>query len=295
MNGMLWLAFALFGAAASAFSSFVDKIEVSKVFRNPWVVFVWWGVYWLLASALLLALLPAPLSLNAWAVAAGVVSLAGSVLYFRAINEEDISRVSPILNTSPLFALAFSALLLADALTLRDYAGIAVLVLGAALMGVREPHKLRLGKGAQFALANAAFGGLGAVFTKLATGTGSQMEVMFWIFFCYSLGNLAYGRRHIGEFAAAFARLKPGFLAFLLAMVALVMAANAATIYAYSLGSAPLVAAVGASNPLFVFFYALMASLFAPWLLKEEVIGGRGVAFKLAGGALIIAGVFLIA
>ncbi|MDD5317318.1 MAG: hypothetical protein PHF51_01140 [Candidatus ainarchaeum sp.] len=52
-----------------------------------------------------------------------------------------------------------------------------------------------------------------------------------------------------------------------------------------------LLALFGAASPLFV--YALIASLFIPRILKEEV-DARTALFKVAGAILIMAGVFLV-
>jgi len=54
-----------------------------------------------------------------------------------------------------------------------------------------------------------------------------------------------------------------------------------------------LLALFGAASPLFVFIYALIASLFIPRVLKGEV-DARTALFKVVGAILIMAGVFLV-
>jgi hypothetical protein len=76
-------------------------------------------------------------------------------------------------------------------------------------------------------------------------------------------------------------------------MVFVLVAASASLIYAHSFADPPLVAAVSASSPLFVFLFTLAASTFAPGILKEDA-GTRNMVYKLIGATMIILGVFLI-
>lgn len=290
---MLWLYLALFAAAAFGITSIVDKLAVSRFFRSPWAYYCWWAAYSVALSLLFLLFAQWPPQFNAFAFAAGMVSAVVGAIYLGAIGREDVSRVIPLFFLSPLFVLLLSSLFLGESLAGEKYAGIVVLVSGAVLMGVREPHRLRLGRGAKLAVLAAAVAGVSTIFYKVATGAGGLPEVLFWNWLGYGVAGILIAHGHFGEFFREFPALGARRIGVLLSMVVVTVAAFAAITWAYSMQSASLVSAVNASQPFFTFLYALAASFFIPKLLKEET-GAKTVAFKLIGGLLIIIGVYLV-
>ena len=290
---MPWLFLTLLGAAGFGLTSLIDKLFVGKFLKSEWSYYCWWGCASALASPLFLIFHTGPVSFNIFAALAGMSGAIASRAYLAAISREDISNVAPIFLMSPLFALVLSAIFLSEAITLQDCAGIAVVVFGAMLMALREPHKLKLSAGMKFALLNAAIAGANAILYKLATGLGGAFEVSFWEWLFFGIVAVPIGARHIGTAVRRIRALTLPQGALMASTIPIIMASFALFILAYSMQSAPLVAAVGASQPLFVFMYAGLASIFIPKLLKEE-LDRRTILFKLLGGALIIIGVFLV-
>ena len=293
LDGMLWFFVAILGSAAYGLDYFVDKVFVSKYVKDPWTYYLWWGIYWFEACALLVIMYPAASAFNFWASLAGGVQAIAATLYLRAILREEVSRVAPFLYLSPLFSLVFSLLFLDESIATTALLGILILVAGAFLMGSREPWKLSLSAGAKLAILNAVMIGFYSVALKLSTNVRGRLDVMFWTWLTYGIVVFVVAHRHLPTLVTEFRHMPRRVKAVLAGMVFVLVAASASLIYAYSLADPPLVAAVSASSPLFVFLFTLAAGTLAPRLLKEDA-GARNMVSKLVGAMMIVLGVFLI-
>jgi len=289
---MLWLIFALLAASMTALSQILDKISVSKWFKTPWVFFSWWGIYSLFGAFVFLPFIP-QLNFNIYAAFVGLLQVCSGYIYLRAIQLEDISRISPIAYTSPLIVLLLSTVFLGEVLTISNYAGILILVVGAMLMATHSLSKLRLSKGSQLMFLVAALLGIQGIFWKQAALTGSVPEVLFWFFLTYGVGNLLVTRQNAIAFVNRFGKLPSTAKILLLAYVPVSISAFVFNTQAISMQYISLISAVGASVPLFVFIFVALATLIVPKLLKEKLTP-RIIITKLIGAALIIIGVYLV-
>jgi len=77
-----------------------------------------------------------------------LVSFTSSTLpYFKALTVEEVSRVIPLLQLTPVFVLILSSFFLRETLKPEDYVAFGLLVLGGILFAIR------LGKGIRISLA----------------------------------------------------------------------------------------------------------------------------------------------
>lgn len=289
---MDWLLLALISAAGFGVSSFIDKLAITKFVKSQWTYYWWWIVYSALLGPLFLLLSRQP-EFNGLALVSGLISALTGRAYLSAIGKEDVSNVLALVFISPIFVMALSVLFMGDTLSGQDYAGVFVLVIGACLMGLREPRRLTFTKGARLAILAAILASVSTLFYKAATGMSDPYVCIAWDWIGWGIMGTIVGWGHFKDFRREFPRLGAKRIGVLVFMMLVVIVAFLALTDAYALQSAALVSAVSASQPLFVFLYVLAASIFIPKILKEEV-GAKAVLFKLLGGLLIIIGVYLV-
>lgn len=225
---------------------------------------------------------------------AGVLQAAGTVFYVKAIAEDDASRVVPFMLLSPLFVLALAAMTLGELPTNVQLSGCIILVAGSVAMGVREAKGFAPTRGELLATVYAAFIGASLVSAKAALGSITPLEYLFWAWLSYGAFSLVLARGGIREVAGAIASMDGSGKLLLAFGSAIVLANSLLSTYAYSLQYASIVAAVGASEAVFVLTYVLIAGAFVPNLIREELGNGRLLALKVAGGLLIMLGVYLV-
>lgn len=141
---MTYVALSLVAYALFAFTNVLDKVVLGHRRVDP--------LGYLLVSACWspIALLVLPFA-EIGTPGAGRVALAlgaGAAFfwmlfpYFRAVEREDITRVAPLWQLSPIFVWALARLTLGERLTLAGGAAFALLVLGGLLLAARRPRDL---------------------------------------------------------------------------------------------------------------------------------------------------------
>ncbi|HUT96435.1 MAG TPA: EamA family transporter [Candidatus Paceibacterota bacterium] len=81
-----------------------------------------------------------------WSLVAGVAQISGFLLFYKAVNREEISRVVPFVGAvSSVFVLILSSSIIKEFLTLRQIIAFVLLVLGCLVIGFRRKHFLRNG------------------------------------------------------------------------------------------------------------------------------------------------------
>jgi len=206
MDSLLWLWLALFGAAAFAFTTFFDKIAVSRLIRDPLQWYGFWGIYYLFfAFPTMLFLAGGFPAFNPAAAGAGVIAAVAAALYIRAVVTEDISNIAPLLFFSPLFTLVISVAFMNEQMAPLNYLGVLALAAGATFMGVRDVHKLTLNTAAKLALLNAFMSGVISILFRIANFGSRPQDVMLWYALACALTVFAIAGRNALDFGKAFA------------------------------------------------------------------------------------------
>jgi transporter family protein len=111
----LWILFSVLAALTWAIVNIIDKYVLTKWVRAPIVPVIINGIIGLLAGLFILLFqgLSTLSYLNiALVFVAGIFYILSLFFYFRAAKIEEISRVIPLYQLSPLFVLIFAALFL---------------------------------------------------------------------------------------------------------------------------------------------------------------------------------------
>jgi len=293
---MLWAVLAVLAALAWSFVNVLDKLIVTKYTRKPIVPILFIGAIGLLGSLVIYLIKgysPMPPQNIVLALAIGGVTVSAILLYFKALQLEEVSRVIPLLYLSPLFILVMAALFLGEIFQPVRYAGIFLIVLGAVLISTRNFRKMAFGKAAGFMVGSTMVGSVGAVLTKHLLNTSDV-----WTFFAYSrigmfLALVPFFFINFSDLASTVKKHGARAVGVITLSESLGFAGAVLIIFATKLGFVTLVTALSSIQALFVLVLTVILSVYFPKIMKEE-IGKKTLAIKLLSIILMFIGVILI-
>lgn len=297
---MDWLIFSILSTMLWALGTVIDKYTLTKHLQNP---FSYQLFYLATQSPVLLPLLlftgvSFAFPLFALGIVAGLAHYLGLLLYFKAMMIEEASRVISLFYIGPIFVLILASVLLRETLTSAMYVGAVLLVLGA--ISISYKRVAGRGSGISPALGLLLFCTLiisgYEVLTKYALGFLDLPSYLFWeiigsIIVGFSIFSFPKTRR---RFLSDIQGVSRTVLLWRVANTYMGLVALILYFIAMSTGLASLVSAATSFEPLFVFAFVLLFSVFKPHVLKED-IGRSAMIAKILAVALIIAGTWLIA
>lgn len=297
---MDWIFLSLASAAIFAVVSVMDKFILTRHAPSATTFIVLLGLLQLPAAAIMVLVSPPELPASgAWAVAyaSGLLWGVSLVLMFQVMSRHEVSRVLPVIATSPVYVAIMATVFLDETLTVAHWVAIAVTVAGAFLIStrpVRGAVVIVLGWSlgvlfvASVIVAAAQF--LGKVALNELTLTG--------MFPFRSLGlatacvALSFRSSTVRETRVMFSRFASGGLLVLTEAVVAPFAALV-TVWAIMLGPVSLAVTLMSARPLFVFVLSATLSTKLLPLLGEPL--DRATLFvKAVSIAMIVAGVITI-
>jgi drug/metabolite transporter (DMT)-like permease len=238
---------------------------------------------------------PLPLGILAFTILVGFVRIYYTLPYFKALMVEEVSRVIPLLQLTPVFVLILSSLVLHEALRPQDYVAFGLLVLGGTLFAIRLTSGIRISLAFYLMILSSFLLALYSVALKYLFSVQDFYTIFIWVqiagfitFFqfipfkpfrsslitTYKITSRQIGVILIAEQAVAYVS---------------VFAYN----YAIAHGPITLISSVGATQPLFVLLFATILSYRFPRVLREELTR-MDIALKVLGLIVIFAGTYLI-
>ena len=137
---MSWLTWALLSALFAGVTAVLAKAgtkdldsNLATAIRTTVILVLAWGIVF--ASGVSVRGIPSRALL--FLVLSGVATGLSWLCYFRALQLGDVASVAPIDKLSVVFALAFAAIFLGEALTWQHYVGGSLIVLGAIIIAWR--------------------------------------------------------------------------------------------------------------------------------------------------------------
>ena len=293
---MSWLLFSLLAALVWAIVNINDKFILTKLVTKPIVPLMILGFISLIAAGIIYLVkgLPYLSAFNLFlAFIAGILFVLMNLFYFKAVQLEEISRVIPLFYISPIFILILAWFFLGEIFTTISYAGIFLLIAGAILISVRHPFKITVGKAYWFMILSTLSLASNQVISKYLLGIADFWTVfayvriasfialipIFFIYFPYLAENI----RVKGSKVLGFVSFNESMN--LVGVIFITVAA--------STGFVTLVNTLSSIQPLFVFVFAVLLSLFFPKIIKEE-LNKPTLALKLVAIILMIIGGVLI-
>ncbi|OPY44083.1 MAG: hypothetical protein A4E47_01793 [Methanosaeta sp. PtaU1.Bin028] len=293
-----WLVLALLGTSSFAIASILDKLILSSYARR--------AETYVVLQVIMQQILFLPLALvfgvnfiypaSMLALLAGVVQVVPTIYYLKAVQMEEVSRVSSLENLYCVFVFAGEALLFGVVLDLDQYLGGFALLAGAFLMSFKgrrggnsfTPCLLYL---LSYWLMTAAF----CVSEKALLPALPETQILIWSSFGNTLAALPLLcqsgiRREVHSFPGL------GSAAMLsLAMEEMMhMMGSILGIFSCSWGSATEACSVGLLQPLITLLILLALSRLTPGLVGENLSGSQ-LALKLSSVLIMGAGLILMA
>ena len=294
-----WIYFVLSAQLIWAFCSLIDKFVISKGhIRNPMVYIVLNGAM----NVLLVFFLPffdfSPLNAFDFSMAllSSTAVTAAIIIYYKAVQYEEISRILMLFQFIPIFTLLLSFIILGERLSRNDLIGFALLIAAGVIVSYhKEKRSFRIGKAFYLMIAHGFLVGVAYVSAKHVFNVTDFWSGVLWLkltsFVAFAVLLVPSVRRNfIQTFKSMRAKVK-GLLGF---KMAIDFSAFIMSDFAILIGPVALVSALAsASAPVFIFILALIVSLYFPKLIREE-IDTYVLLTKIFAITLIIAGIIFI-
>ena len=297
---MDWVIFSLFSRALWAADNIVDKLLRGRHLRDSLVLTLIAGI-----SALFLSLVIILFNGLRWIgfgpvaliVFAGAFQVVAVFAFYQAIAKEEISRVIPLFQLTPLFVLILSLLFLKEVLTLNHYLAFVLILLGGLLISLQKTKgvfKLRVAF--WWMVLSSLIYAIYAVILKSLYVAHPFWDLTVYLGFGEFLPTplllllIPSSRRKLTK---SLSDLKPtGWILVMLGMF-FVTTASLSGLWALTIGPVTLVSVFRGFQSLFVLVYAVLLSIWLPKILKEE-LSKSVIGIKVVAILLMSVGLYLI-
>src|ERR671935_186756 len=227
-------------------------------------------------------------------VATGMLSVFAAVCYLYALDIDEASFVTPFYQTVPIFAYVLGYFILGETITLAQGLGSFVIIVGALALSFEFGRRgMRFKRNVVALMLGASFLSAvnGVIFKLIAVQKGFLVS-LFWGFVGQVMAGLTFlifvpsFRR---DFLGLFKRHKVAVVGLIALSRILVSVSEAVTLYATLLAPVALVLLVHSFQPLFVFTFGVVLTLFLPRVAKES-LGRMKILQKGAGIGLMLVG-----
>ena len=282
-----------------ALTNIGDKYVVSKRVKNPYVYMVWLTLLELVVIVLIpfvdFVLPEAKIMLLL--LLAGFMDLYASMLYIKAVQLEDISRINLWWSFVPIFSLLLAWLFLGEKLSQGQLIAFVILIIGGFIASFHlKRTKIIFSKAFLIMMASTFMFSAYMVTLHHVLNYMSFISGFIWlritlVFWLLPLLLISSFRSKLNRETKNLFNKKLFFI-----VLAVVLVDNMGTLlntWGLSLGPVALINAVGGTQMIFVFVIAILISIFAPKILKEE-LDRRNVILKIVALILMVVGVLLI-
>ena len=271
-----WIYFVLIAQGIWSITSLIDKIVISKGYiKNPLVYIVLNG----LMNIFLIFMLPfvgfEPLKIIDFFIVlfSGLVFSASVILYYKAVQYDDISKVIILFQLGPIFVLVLSFLFLEDVLTGNHFIGFLFLLSAGVIVSYKKVNStFKLSKAFYLMLMATILSAISLVLAKYIFSITSFWSAFLWLRvsgFTALLVLLLPSARN--DAAKTFKQMMPKIKGLMAFKMLIDFSAFVFLGYAILNGPVSLVTALGSSAlPTFVFILTLFCSICFPNLIKEE-------------------------
>jgi drug/metabolite transporter (DMT)-like permease len=301
-----WIQFSLLFPVLYATTNFVDKALLSGI--NARIMPIYTATVGLMAGVVFFVLTGfpiIPLKDVIIIMATGVLNTLSLIVYFKALNSCETSKVNILFEIIPLFVLILGYLFLGETITLIQFIGF-VMVLSAVLgVAYFEEKKTECGNEENsdklsktmvivyIMIFNMMFA-IAGVLAKFVMNETSFSAVLSYESFGIGLGGLIiliFSKKIRKEFLESKISWKQKSYVGLNETIYVL--AKTCTFYAFSLGPVALVSVIGSIQPFIAVAMGWLLTILNPKIFKEN-ISKKSLTVKFIAALVIIFGIYLI-
>lgn len=297
---MDWVIFSLLSRALYAVDNVVDKVLIGKYLKDSVVLTLIFGI-----SPLFLSIVIVTFNGLSWiglkpvslVIFAGIIQIVAVFAFYQAVSKEEISRVIPLFQFTPLFVLIFSFLFLGEVLTLSHYLAFVLILLGGFLISLQKAKGVfKLRNAFWWMVLSSLIYAVQVVILKSLYVAYPFWDLTVYLGFAEFLPTpilLLFISDFRGRFVRSLSNLKPvGWTLLMLAMF-FVTTASLSVFWALTTGPVSIISVLRGFQGIFVLIYAVFISIWLPNILKEELAGGV-LLTKVIAISLMILGLYSI-
>ncbi|MBU4124230.1 MAG: EamA family transporter, partial [Nanoarchaeota archaeon] len=228
-------------------------------------------------------------------ITSGVLGALSAILILHSIKHDEVSRVIPLMATTPIFVAIFAAFLINETFTPLIYFAIIVMFVGSFLLSFKFeaglPKKI---KSLELVILSNIIFAIATVMVKFVLSNGLDYTIyLFCGFFGFFLGTIPLWfskklRHNFSTNYKIFRNLKLVLLSESFALIAFLLVS-----YATLIGPISLITSLKSLNILFVCLFAFVIGKFRPKIMKEE-FEGRVLWTKIIAIVLLLIGTFIM-
>lgn len=297
---MEWLYLVIFAYFIWSFCSIFDKFLVNRGYVKSTSVLIVNNFFTsLLAVIALLFFIDYLPGLTDIIVAflAGFAYIGLILPFYKALKHEEISRIVPLSQLTPLFVLAFSYLFLAEVLTTKQYIGFFLLLSGGIAISVKNSKGLiHFNKAFFLMMLSNTIAAFSILLTKIVFTNIDYIEGFFFVRLGSVLGvsllflNSQF-RKNVSESIESMSKKIRVFITLKIIIDSIALAAFN---YAFIFGSPSIISGLGTSlQPVFTLILVFLISKFFPAKLQEDITK-KTLIIKIISIIIIIFGIWLI-
>lgn len=266
-----WLLLALLAAGMWGMVNVIDKIIVEKHITNPLIYLIFSGVYGLIPAVFLaiLGIQSVSISIIFLSMLTGVILIAYTYLYFKALQYSDTSVVVSLLQMIPIFSLLWGYLFFGEVFGPLTYVGIVLILAGATLISIPSKiEKSNIDRGwkklvsyAMLLMIPSTFlASIGYAIQNYTVEYGNSATIFFWgrIGALLSIGILFLSKKLRDETLITLRKVGLKINLTVITNEIISVVAVFAVIYAYSIGSLSLVSTTLSIQPFFAISFVLI-------------------------------------
>ncbi len=293
----LWFYYVLIAMGIVGSLALVDKYLVNNFIHDPvaFTMLVALSAFLPFIGLFYFPLKPIAMGTALLCIIAGFIHTTYVYPYYRSLVFEEVSRVVPLWQLTPIFVLILARLFLHEVLPISDYIAFFLIVVGVLLFSIKFEQKITLSSALYLMIASSIFVAMFSVIAKYVYA----VEDLFSAFLYIQIGILLsfavlcaksdYRKRFIHAFASA-----PRFATSIAVLdIGIGYVSFAAYSLAVSMGPISLVTVIYAIQPVYVLFAATIIGIKYKSLIQERITRGIFIQ-KLIAVVLIFFGIYMV-
>ncbi len=297
---MNWVSTAIFAASMQAVVSIIDSHLLARRMIGLKAFILVMGIIQLIYSFLLYLFFPWPTSMPFTVIlaviGAGICGATAVLITLFVLEREEVSKVIPISNTSPIFVAIIAAVMLGETIIPLQWAAIFIVVVGAMMITAEKSgvtNTGRLKKPVLLLFIASLSGAIGTVLCKYA-----MTYISYWNTYSMALTVASIEILVIAFRTASFRQWidmprRTSSLALLVLDEFMALSASVIYMRAISLGPVSLVSAVMTVRQVLVMVFSVILSFVLPGFLIESA-GKRVLVIRFIAITLIVGGLSII-